>query len=407
MRAALIAVVLLLVLPAAPAAAGTLAAHGMVYLDSPPSFKEAMFAQSADLGASAIRVDVDVSEIVRPDGTRWWDGLDQDIALARNYHLEVMGVLLGTPSGLARCDASVPDFFRFRCPATSEAVYAGYVGEIVRRSRGAIDDWQVLSEPDNPDMFHGTVADYAARLMASSRAIRAANPAARVVLADLASLNRGVYLARLLDRRGVVGSFDVGALSLRGSVRTVVAAVPKWRRRFDAKGFHGPLWVSEHGYPADPAYQWDPAYVGGEAAQASYLSHSLPGLLGKGADRVFVSLRDSRGGPWASEGLLTGNVLDPPQPDPVVVRRPAAAVFQKLARVVHGNTTLRTGACALSGTGFAPGTPVPIAVLARGRTFWPGAPVIADATGSFTLRIAPPAKAMTAFAGTKIIRCAA
>ena len=295
MRAALIALVLLLV-PVAPAGAtGTLAAHGMVYLDSPPSFKEAMFAQAADLGASAIRVDVDVSEIVRPDGTRWWDGLDEDIALARKYHLEVMGVLLGTPAGLARCDASVPDFFRFRCPASSEAAYAGYVGEIVRRSRGAIDDWQVLSEPDNPDMFHGTVADYAARLMASSRAIRAANPAARVVLADLASQNRGVYLARLLDRRGVVGSFDVGALSLRGSVRTVVAAVPKWRRRFDAKGFHGPLWVSEHGYPADPAYQWDPAYVGGEAAQASYLSHSLPGLLGKGAEpRVRVAARLAR-----------------------------------------------------------------------------------------------------------------
>jgi hypothetical protein len=408
MRAALIAVMLLLVVPAAPArAAGTLAAHGMVYLDSPASFKEAMFSQAADLGASAIRVDVDVSEIVRPDGTRWWDGLDEDIALARKYHLEVMGVLLGTPSGIARCDASVPDFFRFRCPATSEATYAGYVGEIVRRARGAIDDWQVLSEPDNPLMFHGTVADYGKRLVLSSRAIRAANPAARVVLADLASVNRGVYLARLLDRPGVVGSFDVGALSLRGSVRTVVASVPKWRRRFAAKGFDGPLWVSEHGYPADPAFQWDPAYVGGESAQAAYLSHSLPGLLHRGAQRVFVTLRDSRGGPWASEGLLTGTVLDPPIADPVVVRRPAAGVFQALARPLRGDTTLGGGRCRLAAGGFAPGAPVPVAVVARGRTFWPAtAPVVADATGRIEVKIAPPAKAMTAFAGTKIVRCA-
>src|SRR3954451_5055310 len=49
MRTALLTLLLLLA-PAAPAAgAGSLAAHGMIYLDSPPSFKEAMFAQAADL----------------------------------------------------------------------------------------------------------------------------------------------------------------------------------------------------------------------------------------------------------------------------------------------------------------------------------------------------------------------
>jgi hypothetical protein len=88
--------------------------------------------------------------------------------------------------------------------------------------------------------------------------------------------------------------------------------------------------VTEHGYPADTKFQWDPDYVGGAQAQARYLAASLPRLL-KLAQRVFVTLRDSRGGPWASEGLLTGTVMDPPQPDPVVVRRPAARVFQRLA----------------------------------------------------------------------------
>jgi hypothetical protein len=110
----------------------------------------------------------------------------------------------------------------------------------------------------------------------------------------------------------------------------VVAGVPKWRRRLAAGGFHGPVWVTEHGYPAETKYQWDPDYRGGAGAQARYLAASLPRLLRRAA-RVFVTLRDSRGGPWASEGLLTGSVLDPPQPDPVVVRRPAASVFQRLA----------------------------------------------------------------------------
>ncbi len=405
MRAALLILVLLLV-PAAPAAgAGRLAAHGMVYLDSPPSFKEAMFAQAARLGASAIRVDVDVSEVVRPDGSRWWTGLDEDIALARRYHLEVLGVLLGTPAQLARCDASVPAFFRFRCPATDERRYAAYVREIVERARGAIDDWQVLSEPDNPLMFHGTVRDYARRLVASARAIHAADPAARVVLADLASARRREYLAALLRRPGVRRSFDVAALSLRGSVRTVVAAVPKWRRRFAGKGFRGPIWVTEHGYPADPAYQWDPAYQGGEAGQARYLAASLPKLLRTGVRRLFVSLRDSRGGPWASEGLLTGTVLDPPQPDPVVIRRPAAQVFEGLARPLRGDTTLGRGSCRLSRGGFAPGSAVPVSVVAGGRTFWPARAPVAGADGRVRLRVARK-RGMTVFAGARIVTCA-
>src|SRR5262245_43584929 len=245
--------------PAAPAsAAGSLAAHGMVYLDSPPSFKQAMFAQASALGASAIRVDVDVSEIEASG----WAGFDEDVALARKYRIGVLAVLLGTPRSLQRCAASVPEFFRFRCPETSPRAYARLAGRIVRRAGGAIGAWQVMSEPDNPLMFHGTVRDYGRRLVAVSRAIHRADPGARVVLADLASAGRREYLAKLLRRPGVLGSFDIAALSLRGSVRSVAAAVPKWRRRLSARGFHGRIWVTEHGYPADPAYQWDPKYRG-------------------------------------------------------------------------------------------------------------------------------------------------
>ena len=39
-----------------------------------------------------------------------------------------------------------------------------------------------------------------------------------------------------------------------------------------------PLWVTEHGYPGDSAYQCDPRFRGGEAAQAAYLRRSLPTL---------------------------------------------------------------------------------------------------------------------------------
>src|SRR4051794_37051078 len=70
--------------------------HSMVYANAPASFKAAMFREAAALGASSIRVDVSVGAIVRPGNERDWSSLDEYIALARLYRLQVVAVLLGT-----------------------------------------------------------------------------------------------------------------------------------------------------------------------------------------------------------------------------------------------------------------------------------------------------------------------
>ena len=90
-----------------------------------------------------------------------------------------------------------------------------------------------------------------------------------------------------------------------------------------SQGFTGPLWVTEHGYPADPAYQYDPDYTAGPASQAAYLTASIPTLLDAGASEVFVTERDNLGGQFASEGLLAGGVPDPSGSSPPLVPRPA------------------------------------------------------------------------------------
>ena len=66
-----------------------------------------------------------------------------------------------------------------------------------------------------------------------------------------------------------------------------------------------PMWVTEHGYSAEQAYQFDPAFRGGEAGQAAYLAQSLPALAKAGAAQVFVTLRDGGDREYAQEGIVT------------------------------------------------------------------------------------------------------
>ena len=58
-------------------------------------------------------------------------------------------------------------------------------------------------------------------------------------------------------------------------------------------GFTGPLWVTETGYPSDPAYQWDPALRGGPTDQARWIARGPRYLIDDGADAVFVAFRDN------------------------------------------------------------------------------------------------------------------
>ena len=92
-------------------------------------------------------------------------------------------------------------------------------------------------------------------------------------------------------------------------------------------GFAGPTWVTEHGYPADPAFQRDPAYGGGDAGQAAFYRDSLPLLEAAGAEQIFVTLRDNLFGEYLSEGLVS--IGGPPEHP--AERRPAFDTVRDLA----------------------------------------------------------------------------
>jgi hypothetical protein len=59
-----------------------------------------------------------------------------------------------------------------------------------------------------------------------------------------------------------IHKFDIANIHVRTPTSQAGPTVAGWRH-LAAKGFRGPLWVTESGYPADPAFQTEPGYPDG------------------------------------------------------------------------------------------------------------------------------------------------
>ena len=128
---------------------------------------------------------------------------------------------------------------------------------------------------------------------------RAPRPAA-VLLGGVSGTIAKDWLGRVFATPGVAAAtkFDIANVHVRGGLGSLTRSMTLWHDFFTSYGRgSAPLWVTEHGYPADTAYQDDPRYRGGEAAQAAFLRDSLPTLVRAGAAQIFVSTRDS----WPEE----------------------------------------------------------------------------------------------------------
>ena len=296
------------------------------------SLKEGIFSEAEALGADFVRVDVEMSVIFEgPSGAERhepdWKHLDRTLELAREHDLRVLGVLLAPPAYISTCPERWPD--SGRCPAADTGEFGRLAGEIAEHARDTVQHWEVVNEPDGDWAFQGTPEQYAAMLSAAHDGIKARVPDASVVLGGIMKPHEPGWLERVFATPGAdaIHKFDIANVHLRGPVGAVVRRYGEFRAWLGAHGFIGPLWVTEHGYPADPAYQVDPAFTGGDAAQAGYLTQSLVGLGEAGAQQVFVTLRDNLDGEYATEGLVH---IDS-SPDATAARRQSFAAVSRLA----------------------------------------------------------------------------
>ena len=210
-----------------------LASHAMLYLDAPYSFKQSMFKQSADLGASSIRVDLALSAVFAADGSAHWEPVDEVMALARAYRLRPVGIVLATPWFISACPAQAQSH---KCPPSDLEAWKRMVSEMAAHTRGVIDTFEILNEPDGRWAFAGTAADYATLLRAGHDAVLAANPRARVAIAATMSLRSRAWLELVLGAAGPhpEGLYDIANIHVRASLRALPAIMPAWRAFFAA-----------------------------------------------------------------------------------------------------------------------------------------------------------------------------
>jgi hypothetical protein len=284
--------------------------HSMLYACcTPAAQKERGFAAARASGAGYMRLDVNLRGIFRVRSGRPrrpdWEGVDRIAALGRRYRLRVVAVLTHVPDHITQCNAN----HQTTCPAGDSEAYGRYAALIAERLKGVATHFEIVNEPDGRWAFRGTPQEYARMLEAAHRHIRTRVPKARVLLGGLMHHDKR-WISAMLATPGIdaIRKFDIANVHVRGPVTRLAPVIRRWRAFLSSRGFKGPLWVTEHGYPGATRYQYDRAFRGGERAQAAFLAQSLRRLKTAGARQVFVTLRDSWSseflGEYASEGVI-------------------------------------------------------------------------------------------------------
>jgi hypothetical protein len=209
-------------------------------------------------GVSWVRIDVGwggIEDSGKGARNGWYIGMvDFCVEEARKRGLNVLVMLWLTPRWANGGQAE-------RVPPTNPQDYADFARWAAERWRGKVQAWEIWNETVLNAFWLGTEAQYAALLKAAYPAIKAGDPAAKVVFAGM-SHNDDAYLRRLYAL-GVKGSFDVVATHPYQGLgdappehpddgnRWWLTHVPAVRKVMVEHGDGGkPIWFTEFGWSA-------------------------------------------------------------------------------------------------------------------------------------------------------------
>jgi hypothetical protein len=224
---------------------------------------------------------------------------DAAVVAAAQQRLPVLPVVHRTPDWAA----ARPGDGAASAPRDT-AAYTGYLTALVGRygpsgslwaeqpglPRVPIRDWQIWNEPNLTRYWTSQpfAKPYVKLLRASRRALRAADPGSRTILAGLP--NESWIALRKVYKAGGRGAFDVVALHpYTGRPRNVIKLVEFARR--EMRRFHDgrrPVWLTELSWPASQGKtEGAPGFVTTERGQAARLKTALS-LLAKARKRLKI-----------------------------------------------------------------------------------------------------------------------
>jgi hypothetical protein len=274
---------------------------------------------------------------------------DRVVAAAARARIALLPIVLGTPSWAAR------DSRRHNSPPADEPAYAAFLRALIERygpngsfwdehpdiPKVPLRDWQLWNEPDHLRYWSDQpyARDYVRLARAARRAIKDADPGARVVMAGFAD-----YLWDSIAevyRAGGEGVFDVVAIhpytfEPRNVLRGVRYARAALRRAGDGKR---PLWLTEVTWssgrrPRLPASPFETT----PSDQAARLAEVYPLLLRNrrelGIKRIYweswLSADRNHDNPFDFSGLRAL------RPDGTVREKPAFDAFRRVAARLAG-----------------------------------------------------------------------
>lgn len=165
---------------------------GLAYSDTLPWMTDADLAQAlddaVDLGVPWIRADLAWTNI-QPDGESQylWERFDRVARAAQQRDLKVLATIGYTPQWARDAECM---YENQTCPPASNARFAQFVTEAVTRySAMGVHTWQIWNEPNISSFWPGGADPerYAEMVKETSKAIRAVDPDAFVLLAGLAN----------------------------------------------------------------------------------------------------------------------------------------------------------------------------------------------------------------------------
>jgi hypothetical protein len=350
--AALCAAALTCAAPAAARApAGFFGVHWDDGLGASDAAQDAQWGTMASSGVEAVRASFNWADAQPRRGQPFdFSRSDRMVRLAAAHGLALLPVVVYAPDW-AKAYRNRPT-----SPPRHEADYTAYLTALVNRygpagsfwpenpglPRVPVREWQIWNEPhlltywDAPPHSHwGAPRGYVRLLKASHRAIKAADPGAKVVLAGLTQLAWNELTK--LYRAGARGSFEVATLqAFPQTAARALRATRLFRRAMIRGGDRRKrMYITEITWPASKGRTKGIRFQRQETdrGMARRLSQALP-LLAKHARRYHLARVYWY--TWASEYGHGGSIFRyaglQRYADGVFTPRPALAAYQRTAR---------------------------------------------------------------------------